>query len=98
MNLNEFDSLSLSNELSKIICEIYDYKEEDGFQKIVEQFIDYFKEGLNEFKLELIKENTFELIKKLNLDNFSISCGIPETETGFAIVTKIPGLSDLLAD
>ena len=50
------------------------------------------------WKLELIKENTFELIKKINLDNFTISYGKPETETGFAVNIKVPRFSDLLAD
>ena len=90
----EYDSLYIANELAKKIYGIFGNDEAGGFQKLIQEFVDDVKYKIKESKKELEQEF---MINKFNLDNFSISLAT-KSQTGFAIIFDIPGLSDLIAN
>ena len=91
----EYDAINLANEIVKEICLLFGKNEEDEFQKIVQEFIDKAK---NVIKYVIDNDSLSYLIKKINLDCFSLNFVASMTQLGYATIIKIPGLNDFLTN
>ena len=91
----EYDAIDLAKEIAKEICLRFGKNKEEGFQEIVQEFIDNFK---NVIKSGLEDEELLNNLKKINLDCFSYSIFCPLIQIGFVIIFKIPGLYEFITN
>ena len=91
----EYDAINLAKIISKEICLRFGKDKEEGFQEIVKEFIDEIKCNM---KNDLQEIGALYLFNKINFDCFSISVFLPEQQSGFAVIFKVPGLNEFITN
>jgi hypothetical protein len=91
----EYDAINLAKIISKEICLRFGENKEGGFQEIVKEFIDEIK---CDIKNDLQENGSLDLLKKINLDCFSVDFFLPQCQSGLAIILKIPGLNEFISN